>query len=160
MIVILLTIVRKITIIISKEEQNVQSIKKKERYFMHMNYVKEEDGWIFGECSECNMIMKFRKNTLRYEAKMGTYFFREDVQCFCGAVHKFIAYAPIEKKENNITGLNYSTPARNVPHCPTCGSENVTKISLGSKAVGGAMFGIFSSNIRKSYKCNNCGYKW
>ena len=38
---------------------------------MHMNYVKEEDGWIFGECSECNMIMKFRKNTLRYEAKMG-----------------------------------------------------------------------------------------
>lgn len=28
---------------------------------MHMNYVKEEDGWIFGECSECNMIMKFRK---------------------------------------------------------------------------------------------------
>lgn len=54
----------------------------------------------------------------------------------------------------------YSTPARNVPHCPTCGSENVTKISLGSKAVGGAMFGIFSSNIRKSYKCNNCGYKW
>ena len=127
---------------------------------MHMNYVKEEDGWIFGECSECNMIMKFRKHTLRYEAKMGTYFFREDVQCFCGAVHKFIAYAPIEKKENNITGLNYSTPARNVPHCPTCGSENVTKISLGSKAVGGAMFGIFSSNIRKSYKCNNCGYKW
>ena len=127
---------------------------------MHMNYVKEEDGWIFGECSECNMIMKLRKNTLRYEAKMGNYFFREDVQCFCGAVHKFIAYAPIEKKENNITGLNYSTPARNVPHCPTCGSENVTKISLGSKAVGGAMFGIFSSNIRKSYKCNNCGYKW
>ena len=160
MIVILLTIVRKITIIISKEEQNVQSIKKKERYFMHMNYVKEEDGWIFGECSECNMIMKFRKNTLRYEAKMGTYFFEEDVQCFCGAVHKFIAYAPIEKKENNIAGLNYSTPARNVPHCPTCGSENVTKISLGSKAVGGAMFGIFSSNRRKSYKCNNCGYKW
>ena len=47
---------------------------------MHMNYVKEEDGWIFGECSECNMIMKFRKNTLRYEAKMGTYFFREEVQ--------------------------------------------------------------------------------
>ena len=127
---------------------------------MHMNYVKEEDGWIFGECSECNMIMKFRKNTLRYEAKLGTYFFKEDVQCFCGAVHKFIAYAPIEKKENNIAGLNYSTPARNVPHCPTCGSENVTKISLGSKAVGGAMFGIFSSNIRKSYKCNNCGYKW
>ena len=33
MIVILLTIVRKITIIIAKEEQNVQSIKKKERYF-------------------------------------------------------------------------------------------------------------------------------
>lgn len=46
------------------------------------------------------------------------------------------------------------------PKCPTCGSTNIEKISLGKKAVGGALFGIFSSNVRKSMHCKSCGYKW
>ena len=48
----------------------------------------------------------------------------------------------------------------NRPKCPTCGSTNIEKISLGKKAVGGALFGIFSSNVRKSMHCKSCGYKW
>lgn len=48
----------------------------------------------------------------------------------------------------------------NHPKCPTCGSTNIEKISLGKKAVGGALFGIFSSNVRKSMYCKSCGYKW
>ncbi len=48
----------------------------------------------------------------------------------------------------------------NKPKCPTCGSTNIEKISLGKKAVGGALFGIFSSNVRKSMYCKSCGYKW
>ena len=47
-----------------------------------------------------------------------------------------------------------------LPKCPTCGSHNVKKISLTSKVVGGALFGLFSSNVRKSMRCKNCGYKW
>ena len=47
-----------------------------------------------------------------------------------------------------------------VPKCPTCGSPNVEKISLTSKVVGGALFGLFSSNVRKTLHCKNCGYKW
>lgn len=127
-----------------------------------MNYVKEEDGWIFAECSECNMIMKFRKNQIQRLANK--YRLNEPVECFCGQEDDFIYGVPAEQTTTGSTPVysssTYSAPVRNVPHCPTCGSENVEKISLGSKAVGGAMFGIFSSNIRKSYKCNNCGYKW
>ena len=48
----------------------------------------------------------------------------------------------------------------NVPKCPTCGSTNIEKISTASKITGGFLFGIFSSNVRNTYKCNNCGYKW
>lgn len=48
----------------------------------------------------------------------------------------------------------------NRPKCPTCGSTNIEKISLGKKAVGGALFGLFSSNVRKSMHCKSCGYKW
>lgn len=47
-----------------------------------------------------------------------------------------------------------------VPKCPTCGSTNVEKISIGKKAVGGAMFGVLSSEIRNTMHCNNCGAKW
>ena len=46
------------------------------------------------------------------------------------------------------------------PKCPTCGSPSVQKISAGKKIAGGAMFGIFSSSVRKTYECKNCGYKW
>lgn len=46
------------------------------------------------------------------------------------------------------------------PHCPTCGSPHIQKISLASKAAGGAMFGLFSKKIRKTFKCNDCGYMW
>ena len=48
----------------------------------------------------------------------------------------------------------------NKPKCPTCNSTNIEKISLSRKAVGGLAFGLFSSNVRKTMHCKNCGYKW
>lgn len=48
----------------------------------------------------------------------------------------------------------------NIPKCPTCGSSNIEKISLGKKAVRGALFGLFSSDVRKTMLCKNCGAKW
>lgn len=55
----------------------------------------------------------------------------------------------------------YDKPTdKNVPKCPTCGSTNIEKISVGKKAFGGMMFGIFSSDVRKSMHCKSCGYKW
>lgn len=48
----------------------------------------------------------------------------------------------------------------NTPKCPTCGSTNVEKISLTKKAFGGAMFGLFSSDIRNTMHCKHCGCKW
>ena len=48
----------------------------------------------------------------------------------------------------------------NRPKCPTCQSTNIEKIPVGKKAVGGFMFGLFSSDIRNSMHCKSCGYKW
>lgn len=53
-----------------------------------------------------------------------------------------------------------TTNPQYIPKCPTCGSPDVEKISLTSKVVGGALFGLFSSNVRKTMHCKNCGYKW
>lgn len=53
-----------------------------------------------------------------------------------------------------------ATQQSNQPKCPTCGSTNIEKISVGSKIVGAGLFGIFSKTARNQFKCNNCGYKW
>ena len=75
----------------------------------------------------------------------------------------------IEFKESNyindiinirIQQRKESFPLDNLPKCPTCGSENIEKISNTSKATGGFLFGIFSSDVRKTLHCKNCGYKW
>lgn len=46
------------------------------------------------------------------------------------------------------------------PHCPTCGSTNIKKITGTERAVSIVGLGIFSKKINKSYKCKHCGYTW
>ena len=59
-----------------------------------------------------------------------------------------------------INYVPYEYPTSNIPKCPTCGSLNVEKISTGKKIFGGAMFGLFSSDVRNTMHCKNCGAKW
>lgn len=49
---------------------------------------------------------------------------------------------------------------QSLPHCPTCNSTNVKKISAGAKAVSVGLFGIFSQKVKRQFHCNNCGYEW
>lgn len=49
---------------------------------------------------------------------------------------------------------------QNLPHCPTCNSTNIKRISAASKAVGVGLFGIFSKAARSQFECKDCGYKW
>ncbi len=51
-------------------------------------------------------------------------------------------------------------PKKVLPTCPTCGSTNIEKISAAKKVGGSLLFGIFSSDIRNSMHCKDCGYKW
>lgn len=46
------------------------------------------------------------------------------------------------------------------PKCPTCGSTDISKISTVSRAVSVGIFGLASSKIGKTHKCNNCGTTW
>ena len=69
---------------------------------------------------------------------------------------------PQQPSANNT--VRYNQPqqiAENIIKCPTCGSTRVEKISGVNKAAKAAMFGFFSlGSISKTFKCNNCGYKW
>lgn len=46
------------------------------------------------------------------------------------------------------------------PHCPTCNSTNIKKISGLSKAGSVALFGLFSQKVKKQWHCNSCGSEW
>lgn len=126
-----------------------------------MQWLKEEGIWIYAECDECGMVMRFRRNLLKQI--QNKYTLPEAIECFCGNISNVIL--------NVSSGSDAIVPTinvrrdepsygRNIPRCPTCGSSRIEKISVGSKVAGAAMIGIFSSNIRKTYKCKNCGYKW
>lgn len=56
--------------------------------------------------------------------------------------------------------LNDAKQSQSIPHCPTCNSTNVKKISAGAKAVSVGLFGIFSQKVKHQFHCNNCGYEW
>lgn len=61
---------------------------------------------------------------------------------------------------NKIISISPKTNAVPIPTCPTCGSTNIEKISAAKKVGGSLLFGIFSSDIRNSMHCKDCGYKW
>lgn len=44
--------------------------------------------------------------------------------------------------------------------CPSCGSSNISKVGLASRVVSVGLFGLASSKIGKTHKCNNCGTMW
>lgn len=46
------------------------------------------------------------------------------------------------------------------PHCPTCNSTNIKKITTTKRITHGAMFGLFSKTARSQWECKNCGNKW
>jgi len=48
-----------------------------------------------------------------------------------------------------------------VPRCPSCGSTQCERISLGNKVGSAVLFGLFSlGHVSKTHRCKNCGAKW
>lgn len=49
-----------------------------------------------------------------------------------------------------------------IPKCPICGSTNVNRITVGSRAIKTTVFGIVGAidDAGKTYKCGNCGSKF
>lgn len=63
----------------------------------------------------------------------------------------------IKEEVNQSTNINL-----NVPRCPICNSTNIKKITLSTRAVKTAAFGVVGAvdDAGKTYKCGNCGSKF
>lgn len=78
---------------------------------------------------------------------------KDDVELICSECGRKQAEKYIPLEQQTFSHIN-------IPTCPTCGSTKVSKITTASKAIGFATVGVFSSNFGKTYKCDNCSYKW
>lgn len=70
-----------------------------------------------------------------------------------------------QKSPENNQNLNYlqtlqSNIPPNIPHCPTCDSTNIRKISDLRRGIHVIAWGLFSTTAKCQYECKNCGYKW
>jgi len=70
----------------------------------------------------------------------------------------------LEKEARELISRVY--PQENNPQCPTCGSEKIEKIGEFERYIDSTGFGtlagggINSRSLGKTFKCNNCGYRW
>lgn len=69
----------------------------------------------------------------------------------------------LERQAKNLAQMQKEKDKQNcIPRCPICGSANINKISIGSRAVKTAAFGVIGGvdDAGKTYKCGNCGSKF
>lgn len=74
-----------------------------------------------------------------------------------GVIRCPVCNSYLEQFEVNPTN---NTEQINTPKCPTCGSNNIKKISELRRGIHAAAWGLLSNTARSQFECNNCGYKW
>lgn len=98
-----------------------------------------------------NLREKYTVNSLQFNQKMYNELIQKEYK-------DYLEYEAREKEKQIERVIRTNT--NNIPKCPTCGSTNIRKIPTSKKISGGLMFGLFSSNVRKTFECLNCKYKW
>lgn len=101
-------------------------------------------------CPECNRGFMFDK-----ASHFSTLCPHCNVEMVC--VEEKATSTEIEEREER---RKKYTPSAPLIHCPYCNSSNVTKIGTVNRAVSVGMFGLASSKIGKTHKCNDCGSTW
>jgi len=119
-----------------------------------MLYSSEDNDFVNAKCEHCTKTLKIKRE---YAISTSTGFSLNPpagVSCLCGFIHHSVigvAQTPFVK----------SAKEQNVPKCPTCQSTKVEKITTKSKVGKALLWGVFAAgSMNKTFKCNNCGYKW
>lgn len=72
---------------------------------------------------------------------------------------KKISNPELSKREYKVVGT-VADPTKPQPKCPTCQSTNISKIGTLNRMASVGLFGLASSKIGKTHKCNSCGSTW
>lgn len=92
--------------------------------------------------------------------------FEEGEDCtkckYCGSTNLQLNSTEIidDVTDKVIQRITTGEPTINLPKCPICGSYDVGKVRVIDRAVSVGVFGLASSKIGKTHKCNSCGTTW
>lgn len=124
-------------------------------------------GYIYGEacvsCRQKEIDQKLRESFVTNNSKFNSEKYNENIQDEKEKeLNRMIETGKTTEQERVEYDQRQQEIAlnRNKPHCPTCGSVNIKKISPTERTVSIGLFGLFSKKINKTFKCNNCGYTW
>ena len=78
--------------------------------------------------------------------------------------YEAIDKARVEARQKQIEELKKQAEEdkKHKPKCPTCGCENVRRISSAERGVNAVAFGIYGTKRKCQFECQNpnCKYKW
>lgn len=117
-----------------------------------MNEIKKQDFIDNFVCSKCNCLEGILEENKKYIA----------IRCKHCDFQKILLekHTTIEHTQEEIDKTISSFNKTYTPHCPTCNSSQIRKISVTSKAINIGLFGIFGNKRKKQFHCDNCGYEW
>ena len=98
-------------------------------------------------------IFLFSKDILRCPICGGTYDRRRGIRICLKCGEDLIPESEYEGQP--LYGSNSSKVT-----CPYCNSMNTSKIGTVNRMLSTSMFGLASSKIGKTHKCNDCGSTW
>lgn len=76
------------------------------------------------------------------------------------AFKESIGFTHCKLKRVEVDSSVWKVSDKNIPRCPTCGSEKIKKISTTKKVLSVELMGLASGSIGKTFECRKCGYKW
>ena len=119
--------------------------------------------WFKGrrQCSWCNEKMIVTETTIDDVMQMSEKEQKELIEHYIETLIKD-TYDPEARayREANEESVWAHHVQNNSLSCPYCKSSNVSKISTLNRAFSVSLFGLASSKIGKTHKCNNCGSTW
>ncbi len=123
-----------------------------------------------GENAKIEELLSRKDEFVMHEVASGSLFSMEEynkqVQKDREEFHKLAEYYDKqvhERQAKNLAQIQKEKDKVNcIPKCPVCGSGNIQKISVGTRVVKTAAFGVIGAvdDAGKTYKCENCGSKF
>lgn len=115
---------------------------------------------VWCQCISCSEVNTIPYNSFDFISKKYLRLQKElDLSCE-GCGKKFTKLIVPQRPEGWIRPTPEEIALEHKPKCPTCGSDNIKKISATSKAASVAMWGLLSRKVHKQWHCNHCGSEW
>ena len=111
-------------------------------------------------CDKCGKIISISDMQVFDKITSDYCILNKKIKCDCGNENIEGLIEPRKLQNLKESTIKIPSSTSNTPHCPTCGSTDIKKITTTAKATNTIMFGLLGTKRHKIFHCNNCKYEW